>query len=249
MTNKPTADLETLGLLLMQARTDQNLILEELSEQLRIPGHYLIAIEQAQVDKLPEPVYVRGFIRKYAQALGLEQDPLVVAFLSQRTSLATSVLPSAPPPKGKPAPIFQWTLYGLVVAVGVVGLTAAFNTYLPQFTAFPPPAPVVEAIQPVPTLTPEPRTKPVPIPTTPTPKSGLNLAMNLTEASWMRVDVDGKTEFVGIVPKGATRQWQAQKKLQVRVGNAGAVMLTYNDQKIGPAGKPGQAITRIFEPK
>jgi len=135
----------------------------------------------------------------------------------------------------------------LVIAVVVVGLTAAFNTYLPQFTAFPPPA--VEAIEPVPTLTPEPPPKPVPIPTAPAPKSGLNLAMDLTEASWMRVDVDGKTEFVGIVPKGATRQWQAQKKLQVRVGNAGAVMLTYNDQKIGPAGKPGQAITRIFEPK
>jgi len=252
MSNKPSPDLEALGLLFVQARTRQNFDMEELSAQLRIPGHYLTAIEQGQTGKLPEPVYVRGFVRKYAQALGLDQDPLVLDFLNQKTPLANPpakvLQPASPPPtQGKPSPVLQWALYGLVVSVLVVGLTAAFNTYLPQLTAFPPPAPVVEPTLPPPnpTLASDPPPKPV----APIPKPSLSLAMKLTDASWMRVDVDGKTQFVGIVPKGATRQWQAQKKLQVRVGNAGAVILTYNDQVIGPAGKPGQAITRVFEPK
>ncbi|WP_287128611.1 RodZ domain-containing protein [Candidatus Cyanaurora vandensis] len=254
MSSKPNPEqLAAIGLLFVQARTRQNLALEDLSEQLRIPGHYLIAIEQAQVEKLPEPVYVRGFVRKYAQALNLGEDPQVVQFLHQKTDITLPLRNQAQslPAKGKPSLLLQWGGYGLAVVVVVVGLSAALNTYWPQLLPFPPNPPLAQQpTEPVEVPSPPIVKAPLANPTPAPPQSAdgpLNLAMNVTANSWSRVVVDGKTQFEGTLTKGDTRKWQAQKSLKVRLGNAGGVILTYNDKVLGPAGKSGEALTRTFE--
>jgi hypothetical protein len=70
--------------------------------------------------------------------------------------------------------------------------------------------------------------------------------MNVMSDSWLRVVVDGKTQFEGVLAKGNNRTWEGQKNLKVRLGNAGGVILTYNDQLIGPIGKPGQVAEKEF---
>ncbi|WP_218081894.1 helix-turn-helix domain-containing protein [Anthocerotibacter panamensis] len=268
--SKPTPEqLEALGLLFVQARTSRNLSLETLSEQLRIPKHYLIAIEQAQGDRLPEPVYVRGFIRKYAQALGLESDLTILQFLKINAEATPSPKKSAPPSKRQVAPWVLWLGYGATVCVVVVALSAGLNTYFPQATVSPPaltqPAetsgPAVKPEAVAATQEVAQRSNPPGSPTTsiaalPQPEVSspvadstqpLNLAVSLTADSWAMVEVDGKTEFKGTLVKGDSRQWQAQKKLKVRMGNPGGVVLTYNNQLLGPAGKSGVPVTKIFE--
>ena len=55
----------------------------------------------------------------------------------------------------------------------------------------------------------------------------------------MRVEVDGKTEFEGTLPKGTQRQWVIDESITIRTGNAGAVMITINDETPQPLGEPG----------
>jgi cytoskeleton protein RodZ len=62
-----------LGALLLEEREKKGLSLEDMEKKTRLRPHVLAAIEAEEWDKLPQPVFVRGFIRSYAKALGLER--------------------------------------------------------------------------------------------------------------------------------------------------------------------------------
>src|SRR5205809_924450 len=61
-----------LGNSLREARLRQQLDFPELEQQTKIRSKYLQALEEEQFDVLPAPTYVKGFLRNYADALGLE---------------------------------------------------------------------------------------------------------------------------------------------------------------------------------
>src|SRR5690554_7064971 len=62
----------SLGEMLKAARESTGLGLMELSRQTAVRGDYLAALEEDRLDDLPEPVYVRNFVKLYAQAVGLD---------------------------------------------------------------------------------------------------------------------------------------------------------------------------------
>lgn len=63
---------ETLGTFLKRARRSQHKSLEEAAEATRIHAPTLRALEEDDHRKLPAEVFVRGFIKIYAQYLGLD---------------------------------------------------------------------------------------------------------------------------------------------------------------------------------
>lgn len=65
-----------IGKRLRQARESLGLSLEELEAQTRIHKNYLLALENGQFDLLPSPIYVRSYIRSYANAVG--ENPQVI---------------------------------------------------------------------------------------------------------------------------------------------------------------------------
>ena len=67
----------TLGLVFKTRRLDQKKTLEEVAEQLKIRKIFLQAIEDEQFDQLPGGVYTVGFIRTYAQYLGLDHEVII----------------------------------------------------------------------------------------------------------------------------------------------------------------------------
>ncbi|MEB3288983.1 MAG: RodZ domain-containing protein [Leptolyngbya sp.] len=64
--------LQRIGASLRQVRQEQGLSLDILANQIFIRPALLQAIETGREDQLPEPVFVQGFIRRYAEALGLD---------------------------------------------------------------------------------------------------------------------------------------------------------------------------------
>jgi cytoskeletal protein RodZ len=69
--------METLGNRLRKAREALGLSIEDLHDMTKIRMAYLIAMEEGRFFELPGDVYVRGFIRSVAKAIGLEGDELV----------------------------------------------------------------------------------------------------------------------------------------------------------------------------
>lgn len=65
-----------LGALLRQERTRRKLSIGDVSEQLKLPIRQIEALEQADFSKLPEPVFVRGFLRSYGRYLNIDESIL-----------------------------------------------------------------------------------------------------------------------------------------------------------------------------
>ena len=72
-----------IGSSLREARTRQGLDFPELEERTKIRPKYLRALEDERFDLLPAPTYVRGFLRSYAEALGLDGQPFVDEYTSR----------------------------------------------------------------------------------------------------------------------------------------------------------------------
>ncbi|MBD2104198.1 RodZ family helix-turn-helix domain-containing protein [Leptolyngbya sp. FACHB-261] len=68
--------LRRLGEQLREARLAQGLSLMMVHSRTLVPLYHLESLETGQVEKLPEVVYVRGFIRRIAPLLGLDGNML-----------------------------------------------------------------------------------------------------------------------------------------------------------------------------
>lgn len=72
--------LKAIGAYLYEVRLSQSRTLEEIAAKTYIPLRLLKALEAGQEHPLPEPVFVQGFIRRYADALGLDGLELAQEF-------------------------------------------------------------------------------------------------------------------------------------------------------------------------
>jgi cytoskeletal protein RodZ len=68
--------LDQIGQKLKAAREGQGLSLSQIYERTKIPTNHLQSIDDGQVDELPEPVYVAGFIKRYGDCVGLNGQSL-----------------------------------------------------------------------------------------------------------------------------------------------------------------------------
>lgn len=64
--------MQTVGILLSQKRKSKGISLEKSSKDLSIKKEQLTALEAGLWHKLPEPAFVTGFIKNYADYLGLD---------------------------------------------------------------------------------------------------------------------------------------------------------------------------------
>ena len=115
-----------IGTALQDARTRKGLSLPDAAEATRIRVKFLAALEAERFGELPADVYARGFLRTYAEYLGLDGD-ILVSELNAR--IEASRPPPPPPPEPRVAmPAIEgrvWALLGastLLVLAGVLGL-------------------------------------------------------------------------------------------------------------------------------
>ena len=72
-----------IGSSLREARLRQELDFPALEERTKIRPKYLRALEEERFDLLPAPTYIKGFLRSYAEALGLDGQPFVDEYNSR----------------------------------------------------------------------------------------------------------------------------------------------------------------------
>jgi cytoskeletal protein RodZ len=86
---RPLARLEsastfTIGARLRYERELRGMSLEEVARATRIPFASLERVEADRFDDLPGEVFVRGFLRSYARAIGIEPDEILALYGSAR---------------------------------------------------------------------------------------------------------------------------------------------------------------------
>jgi len=69
--------MESVGAKLRAARLSQGMTVEEIAQITKLPKASLELLENDSYNALPALVFVRGFVRSYAQTVGLNGDELV----------------------------------------------------------------------------------------------------------------------------------------------------------------------------
>lgn len=239
---KKDEKLAQLGKQLRLKRQEQSLSLEKVAAATRIQQRMLQAIEEGDLNELPEPIYIQGFLKQYAEALGLNGTELSNSFpIGDRRLKIKPVWHRLPATQLRPIHLYLIYIFVIVCAVNALSqilsrsqlqTSSQAQTYVQELTsAAPEPA---LATQPV-------KQKPVSaIASNNTDSKKLQIGVTLKAPSWIRVVADGKTQFEGLLPQGTRRTWAAQKELTVRAGNAGSVLFTFNQEKAKQLGKFGE---------
>jgi Helix-turn-helix domain/Domain of unknown function (DUF4115) len=87
---------QTLGQLLRHERELRDIPLDRIEAATRIRAAQLRAIEDDRLDALPAEAYARGFVRTYAEYLGLNGDDVVAIFNEQWNRSAHRAEPAPP---------------------------------------------------------------------------------------------------------------------------------------------------------
>lgn len=104
---------ESIGTTLKQRREARHLSIEQVAEQTRIRAHYLQALENDDLSAIPSMPQARGFLRNYAEFLGLNLDELSSAprSIESQEPMAQAASPAEPLPASvssdEPAPESQ----------------------------------------------------------------------------------------------------------------------------------------------
>ncbi|HIK18315.1 MAG TPA: helix-turn-helix domain-containing protein [Leptolyngbyaceae cyanobacterium M33_DOE_097] len=258
-------------------REKQGVLLEEIALKTYVPLRQLQALEKGDVNILPEPVFVQGFIRRYADALGLDGMALSKSFEFQPTTAPQSVSsvevetplppqrevylpkPADPPRQPKvrspqtglnPLSLIAAGAAALLIGFGIFELTRPKQATRPQATT---PDTEVGTIQSAPS--PSPTTSPT-ISPSPAQKPAtevtapVQVSINATERSWLEVYVDGKAqpEISEVVDEGYQKIWTAKKSLRVKTGNAGGIEVGYNTAAPKVMGAAGEVKEMTYVP-
>lgn len=244
--------LTELGMRLRELRQQKDIPLEEVAGKTRIQPRLLRAIEQGKLEELPEAVYIHSFLRQYADAIGLNGVQFASGF---PTIIGLPAVRSAPSWRSLPGaqlrPMHLYLLYMVLIVAAVNGLSFLMNrsAQAPVATAD------LQTLQPIPSVTLGP-VNPAQLNASQTgaktqPKSAqksVRLGVTLTDQSWVRVVADGKTEFEGVLSEGIQKTWTANKQLVIRAGNAGGVLVAFNEGQANVMGQPGTIAEKAFPP-
>jgi hypothetical protein len=66
------------------------------------------------------------------------------------------------------------------------------------------------------------------------------------EDSWVSITIDGKMAFEGTLTQGTEKTWEAQKQLVFLAGNAGGILIAFNNGQTMQLGKPGAVEEVVF---
>lgn len=89
--------MESVGKYLRQQREAKAMSIEEVARATRVPMSSVERLESDQFDELPGEVFVRGFMKSYARAVGLEADDVLARYTSSRRVAWVTPLPISSP--------------------------------------------------------------------------------------------------------------------------------------------------------
>ena len=115
-----------LGERFREAREARGISITQASTATRILPRYLQAIEAGDLASLPGDVYARGFIRNYAQLLGLPAEEMIALYRAERgePTARIKIVPAAVPPRTRSCliPSFFVTFFTVLLLLAALYL-------------------------------------------------------------------------------------------------------------------------------
>ncbi len=264
------AETATFGSWLRRQREAREVSLREIADKTKISFRYLEAMEEDRFDLLPAAVFARGFLREYARYVGLNPDEVLNSFLAAQQSQAQSMQQRAagndgaagpsPEPPSHPERTLSPTALAVsaVAAVVVIALIVAWllwrqpaeNETSTVGSESSTSAATTAGVDPT-TATP---IATVPTPSPPNsappavvPNSALRLALDFTGDCWVEARVDGKSRVSEKRVQGESLEIEAEREIQLTLGDAGVVEAHLNGQPYALPRERGSVVRRTID--
>ena len=260
----------SVGEILRRSRIHYSLSLADVERELHIKPPQIEAIEGDHFERLPGKVYAVGFIRSYAEYLGLDADKMVRLFKVQGKTQTEDPTLSFPVCASESKLPSAWVVIASTLAL--IGVLIAWNintsgvisapetTSITQTTIPDVPERLQNAgqggtlMKPETTLKAKPRSSNVAygpylsdkIKTVPATASAEGIRVHVIQNSWVEIRGANRKTLVSRVLK-AGEQYLIPKKpgLTITIGNAGGVRLSIDGQDLAPIGRAGQVVRKL----
>ena len=238
-----------IGTSLREARNRQQLDLSEVEQGTKIRARYLQALEEESFDALPAQTYIKGFLRTYADYLGLDGQLYVDEYNSRYTVGGDDEFrePVVARRSSRVQPRHRrLERRGVVLALAGIGVLCALVIAAFKFSSDRPGIPNLSTNGVAP--------KPPPPPARaqkkhkPTPPAKLRFFVVATGGNcWMDVrnySSSGKTLFTGTIEPGHGQFFKA-RRLWINFGNPGNVKASLNGHLVTIPGGGTSAIVLV----
>lgn len=218
-----------IGSALRDARERQSKTIEEAARDTKIRVDFLEALERESFEDLQGDVYVRGFLRSYAQYLGLNPDKVIQSYTKNMGE------PAAPGPPAeelrsdhRATPTFRTghrtssvVLAGgvaltLLIMAGALGLLSASRSTPPAATL---PSGVPSVVD-----------------------TGRHVTVSVVAGHEVNatITVDGIQAYSGILHAREARSFTGMNTIQLQFSRGGVVTVMANGQDMGTPGQPSK---------
>jgi cytoskeleton protein RodZ len=223
--------MSSLGASLKKARESRGISLDEIAADTRITTRFLTAIENEDFHLLPGGIFNRGFVRSYAEKVGLNPDQAVADYRRmsevQETAAGSRTL-NANPGAGD-GRLYAVAVVLLALLIGIFYVATRKSGQGVQDASSLAVAQMASA-----QAAPEPEVSRSPAGT------AIMIDIEASEPTWVRVVSDGNSVIQEILQPGTTRRASAKDALQISAGSAGGLNLKINGQTAKPLGRRGQ---------
>src|SRR5215210_2082208 len=278
-----------IGRFLEQKRKERGLSLEEVEQATKIRKRYLTGLEREDYAMLPDAVYAQGFLKTYANYLGLDGEALSQQLKSRRKPRRERGINYNNPPessferplispggltgteKRKISTSAVVTLLVALLALAVVIGTLYFvgrGVLASRSQEDNPPAvsgenPPRQEQQKVAAKDKTPEATPAKEDAAGSdgnadqekqagakqsaPPDTLQVLVTVKERpSWLLIRADGAQAYEQVAQPGFSRTFEAEHRLYIKSGDAGAVTVEINGQDVGTLGQTGDVVARNY---
>jgi len=221
--------MESIGSQLKHAREVRGISIEQAQKDTRIHVRILRALEEDRIEEAAStPLYIKSFIRKYADYLGLDGKSLADEYFKEHPKLTEEVFTLKGKKTSVKFPPKRLVSIGISVLAIIVGITSLVfigsrvRSNIEQFKK------TSKAIPPSATA---------PIATKIRKGEDLLLTIKTRSDVWLRVASDGTVVYEDILKRGSEENWQAKKSLEISTSRAEALNAELNGEKLGPLGE------------
>jgi cytoskeleton protein RodZ len=245
------AEQPSIGRALRQARITAGLTVDDVSNATRVRIAIVHSIEQDDFAPCGGDVYARGHIRTLARAVHIDPAPLLARYDADHGGRP------APTPA---APLFEaerirperrgpnWTaamVAAIVAVIGFVGFTMVKgdgDDSKTQVAEGSTPTTSKPVTKPTVTKPADPKPEPSDSAIAAAPQDKVTVQVSAPDGrSWISAkDHNGRLLFDGLLERGQSKTFQDQEKIDLVLGDAGAIQLHVNGKEIADEFQPGQ---------
>lgn len=231
----------SIGARLRDARETRGLSLDDVAARTRVPIRHLQHIETGDWDALPAITYSIGFVRSYANAVGLDGTAMSAEL---REQLGAGPGKSGAAPQYEPADPARVPPRSLAVVAGLLALILAIGYLVWRTSAADEPDALELGAAPEPTA---PLPAPVQPPRQPAAAPAENVAVTAVEGVWLRIyEAGGPKLFEGAMKPGQRFDVPPTARApQILTGRPDAIRVTVGQTEIPPLGPAKKTIADV----